>query len=438
MITVFELYLKLIGCNIRDAGNKLNLIQSLSPEEFRKWQDNKKWEISRYHYENNSYYRKKVGNYFPNKWEDLPIMEKSDFQDDLEKLLSKGYTRKNTYIANTSGSSGHPFFFVKNKEAHTMDWALIKDRYNWHGLKLNSKQARFYGIPLEKWEYRKEKLKDWLMNRVRFSIFDMSDKTLEIFFKKFMKTKFEYIYGYTNSLVLFARFLLRENIVLKNICPTLSCCITTSEVLTVEDRRILNSVFGVRVINEYGSSETGQMSIENSQGDWLLAEETTYFEVLNNEGGKVDEIDYGKITVTDLDNKAMPFIRYNLGDIGIISKELSGNGKNRKLEKLLGRENDNIYLPSGKISPGFTLYYVSRSILESTGVLKEYIIRQTKLDEFIFEVVTNEPLTKYQENDIKKKVEMYLEPGLNLVINRVEKIERPPSGKIKHFYSEIS
>lgn len=438
MISYFETYLKLSGYDISHATQKLNLIQSLSPEEFRKCQDNKKWDIASYHYENNPFYRKKVGNNFPSKWDDLPIMEKSDFQNDLEKLFSKGYNRKNTYFANTSGSSGQPLYFAKDKEAHAMDWALIKDRYSWHGLKLNSKQARFYGIPHEKWSYRKEKVKDLLMNRIRFSVFDLSDNILQEYLIKFKHIKFQFIYGYTNSIVMFARYLIRKKIVLNNICQTLKCCITTSEVLTIEDRELLLRAFGVKVVNEYGVSEAGQMAIENNQGDWLLADEISNIELIEDESGKINGTDYGRIVITDLDNKAMPFIRYNIGDLGIISKELSENGKNRKLEKLLGRENDNIYLPSGKVSPGFTLYYVSRSILESTGVLKEYIIRQTKLDEFIFEVVTNEPLTEYQENDIKKKVEIYLEPGLNLVINRVEKIVRPPSGKIKHFHSEIS
>ena len=98
-------------------------INKLSNQEFRSWQKQKQWSIARYHYENNPFYREKVGNNLPEKWEDLPIMEKSDYQDDLEELLSEGYTRKNTYIANTSGSSGHPFFFAKNQEAHAMSWA---------------------------------------------------------------------------------------------------------------------------------------------------------------------------------------------------------------------------------------------------------------------------------------------------------------------------
>jgi len=437
LISSFETYLKLTGYNISHASNELKQIQSLSPEEFHKRQDNKKWEIAKYHYDNNPFYRKKVGHCFPNKWEDLPIMEKSDFQDELEKMFSNGYNRKNTYIANTSGSSGHPFFFAKNKEAHAMDWALIKDRYSWHGLKLNSKQARFYGIPHEKWSYRKEKVKDLLMNRIRFSVFDLSDNILQEYLIKFKHIKFQFIYGYTNSLVLFARFLLNNKIVLKEICPTLTHCITTSEVLTVEDRKVLTDAIGVYVINEYGASETGLIAFDTPRGEWLLSEEILFYETIN-EDDLLNIKDGGNIVVTDLDNKAMPFVRYNIGDIGIISDELSKNYKHRKLEKLLGRENDTILLPSGKVSPGFTLYYVSRSILESTGVLKEYIIRQTKLDEFIFEVVTNEPLTEFQENDIKEKMGKYLEPGLNIIINRVEKIERPPSGKIKHFYSELS
>ena len=92
---------------------------------------------------------------------------------------------QNVYISNTSGSSGHPFYFAKNKEAHSMDWAIIKDRYNWHNLELNSKQARFYGIPLETLTYSKEKMKDYLMNRIRFSIYDLSDEVLWKYLGKF-------------------------------------------------------------------------------------------------------------------------------------------------------------------------------------------------------------------------------------------------------------
>ena len=437
MISLFKLFLKLNGYNIGKAGKELKNIQSLSYSEFRKWQDDRKWKIARYHYENNPFYRNKVGKLFPKKWDDLPIMEKSDYQEDIEKLFSKGFTKKNTYISNTSGSSGHPFFFAKNKKAHAMDWALIKDRYNWHGLSSSSKQARFYGIPLEKWTYRKEKIKDLLMNRVRFSVFNLSDDVLQSYVEKFIKIKFKFIYGYTNSLVLFARYLLRHDILLKQKCPSLNSCIVTSEVLTTEDRDLLSKAFGVNIVNEYGASEVGLIAFESAAGEWILCEEILFIEILELDSQQADQLE-GKIIVTDFDNCAMPFIRYNIGDIGLISKNLSSNDKYRKLKKLLGRENDTIILPSGKISPGLTLYYVSRSILESSGVLKEFIIRQTSLDTFVFEIVSARELNNSEIESIKEEMVKYLEPGLRLVIKRVTERKRPASGKIKHFYSEIN
>lgn len=438
MTSTFEKYMKLAGYDINSAEKKINRLQSFDLEEFRVWHDKSKWEIARYHYENNPFYRKKSGKTFPDRWEDLPIMTKSDFQNDLESLMSRGYSRKNTYISNTSGSSGHPFFFAKNKEAHAMDWALIKNRYAWHGLTLKSKQARFFGITLEMTSHLRERLKDAVMNRVRFPVFDLSDKALSQFLEIFKRKRFEVIYGYTNSLVLFARFLRRKEIVLKELCPTICVCITTSEVLTPEDRKVLTEAFGVKVVNEYGASETGLIAFESPSAEFLLCEEILHYEILDKNNTSISGEGSGHIVVTDLDNRAMPFIRYKIGDIGAVSNSVSSDGFHRKLLNLLGRENDNIILPSGRISPGLTFYYISRSILESSGVLREFIIRQTKLNEFVFDVVTDRELSVAEINDIQSKTDKYLEPGLTIIINKVDRIQRPPSGKIKHFYSELS
>jgi len=413
-------------------------ISKLSGQEFRSWQRQKQWSIARYHYKNNPFYRKKIGNNFPEKWEDLPIMEKSDYQVDLEKLLSKGYTRKNIYIANTSGSSGHPFFFAKNQEAHAMSWALIKDRYSWHGLKLNSKQARFYGIPLKTTSKVQEHIKDWMINRVRFQIFDLSDEILEKYLLRFTKIKFEYIYGYTNSLVLFARYLIDNKIILIDICPSLKLCIPTSETVTKEDREILVKGFGLNVVNEYGVSEVGGIvAFEDNNSNWVLSAETQYVEILDQDNNLLENNKGGKVVITDLHNKTMPFIRYNVGDIGV-SSEYTIKGKYPVLQKLLGRTNDNIRLPSGRVSPGLTFYYISRSILESSGVLKEFIIRQSALDTFEFDVVCDRDFYENEVKEIENQMDIYLEPGLKLKIHRVPKISRPSSGKIKHFYSEIN
>ncbi|MCI0551029.1 MAG: phenylacetate--CoA ligase family protein [Anaerolineae bacterium] len=435
----FERYLKFQGYDIAQASCDLDRISRFSRNELSDWQEKHKWMIARFHFENNPLYKRKLEKILPECWQDLPIMAKSDYQQDLPTIVSKGFRLKDLYIANTSGSSGHPFFFAKDKYAHARTWALIKQRYAWHGVSLVSKQARFYGVPLERWSYTKEMAKDRLMNRVRFPVFDLSDKMLESYTQRFKKNKFIYIYGYTNSLVLFARFLLKHKYQLNEICPTLKLCITTSEVCTQEDRRLLKEAFGVAVLNEYGASETGIISFENHQAEWIISEENLYIEMVDGNGHAVADGKPGHILVTDLHNKAFPIIRYKIGDIGTIKAETDGNKKaRRKLLKLDGRENDTIILPSGRKSPGLTFYYISRSILETSGVLREFIIRQTARNEFVFDIVSDRPLNSEEEKEIQGKMNLYLEPGLNLKINRVPMIKRPNSGKIKHFYSELN
>ena len=74
-------------------------------------------------------------------------------------------------------------------------------------------------------------------------------------------------------------------------------------------------------------------------------------------------------------------------------------------------------------------------MLEKTTVLKEFIIKQLAPDYFIFDIVSTEPISEDISMEIKKKMDRYLEPGIKFDINRVASIERPKSGKIKHFYS---
>lgn len=385
----------------------------------------------------NSFYRARVGN-FSGGWSQLPIMQKSDYQGDLKTLISSQYRSEDLYISSTSGSSGHPFHFAKTKRSHALTWAITRYLYAQHGVEPEDMQARFYGIPKEPLDYYKEKLKDFFLNRRRFPVFDLSDEALAKFVQRFEAKAFHYLYGYANSLLLFAEYLERNKIVLKTCCPALKCCITTSEMCSPEDRALMSRAFGVKVINEYGSSETGIMAFENPEGEWVLNTLNQYFEVVDDKGTILPEGEEGNLLVTDLYNDAFPFVRYAIGDRASIRSEITDGRRKYILNSLSGRINDTILLPSGKKAAGLTFYYVSRGILNSSGVIREFIIRQKAIDLFLFEVVSNTPLTAAQIADINEKLITYLEPGVRLEIKQVSEIDRPANGKRKHFISEIN
>jgi phenylacetate-CoA ligase len=388
-----------------------------------------KWAITQFHLDNNPFYQAKTAGTIKT-WQDLPVLTKSDFQLPLHDMITPGW--KNSYYkGKTSGSSGKPLFFVKDKYCHAVTWANILDLYSRHGIDYGrSLQARFYAMPLEAWSKSLEKLKDYLSSRIRFVIHDMSDQRIEEFLTTFRKKSFKYIYGYTNSLVLLARYLKRENIVLSSVCPSLAICIVTSEVCAHEDKKLLESSFGVPVINEYGSSEVSIIAFGDQEHNWRICGELLYVEVLDDDNRPLPSGEVGKIVVTSFFNKAMPFIRYEVGDRGAIVNE-EKNGP--VLRQLYGRLNDTLRLPSGKVIPGFTFYYVTKAMMDRVPGLREYNIRQTAVDTLEFDLVIDSVMDARTEEEIRRLALKYLEPGMKMHFRKVEKIIRTPSGKMKHF-----
>lgn len=434
MFRFFDLSLLLNGFPIKKAKDELRKTQSIPEQEFENFIEEKKQEIVEYHLKNNSSYQKLVGKTAFNNWKDLPIMTKKDFQKPLIERISNGFSTKKVYVNKTSGSSGDPFIFAKDKFSHALTWANIFNRFGWYGIDFNTSfQARFYGIPLDFIGNKKERFKDFLSNRFRFSIFDLSDKVLEGFLQKFKTKKFDYINGYTSSIVLFAKFLRKKNTVLKTICPTLKVCIVTSEMLFEEDKILLEKQFGVPVVNEYGASELDLIAFQNPNGEWQVNSETLFVEILDDNNNALPYGKEGRIVITSLYNKAHPFIRYDIGDIGII--DTKSTPKKPILQQLIGRTNDVALLPSGKKSPGLTFYYVTKSIIEDDGNVKEFIIKQTKINTFEIEYVSETELNLEQIQKIEAAIALYLEKGLKFIFIRKEKLERSKSGKLKQFVS---
>ena len=307
-------------------------------------------------------------------------------------------------------------------------------RFGWYGIDFNhSYQARFYGIPLDFFGYQKERFKDFLSRRFRFPVFDLSDKVLEKFLQKFKTKKFDYLNGYTSSIVLFAKYLEQKNTILKDICPTLKACFVTSEMLFESDKKLLEKQFGVPIINEYGASELDLIAFENPKGEWQVNAETLFVEILDENNNVLPYGEEGRIVITSLFNKANPFIRYEIGDIGILDEK--STLKKPILKKLIGRTNDIAILPSGKKSPGLTFYYVTKSIIEDDGNVKEFIIKQTLLDTFEIEYVSEKELDLEQIQKIKEAIDLYLEPNLNFGFVKKTVLQRNKNGKLKQFQS---
>ena len=433
---MFELSLKMNGFPIEEAKARLQEIQSISERDYSAYVFEKRQEIFDFHCKENPFYGNFIGKQSIDSWEDIPVMQKANLQHPLKERLSNGYKESNVYVNKTSGSSGHPFIFAKDRFCHALTWAEILDRFGWYDLDFHSSyQARFYGIPLDTIGYQKERLKDRLSSRYRFPIFDLSEQKMEQFLAKFRRKKFDYINGYTSSIVLFAKFIQQKNIVLTQVCPTLKYCIVTSEMLYESDKKLMQNAFGVPVVNEYGASELDLIAFTNTEDEFVANSETLFVEILDENNRAVPNGTSGRIVITGLYNKAHPMIRYDIGDTGILSPE--STLKKPLFQELIGRTNDVARLPSGKTVPGLTFYYVTKSVIEDNGNVKEFVIVQTALDRFKITYTSERELTVEEIEVMKNALYTYLEKGLHLSFERVAVLDRSKRGKLKQFMTEI-
>lgn len=123
---------------------------------------------------------------------------------------------------------------------------------------------------------------------------------------------------------------------------------TESELLVPEHRRALEEGFGVPVFDEYSSWETLNIYYECHRGGRHIAEDRLLVEVVDGDGRPLPDGTEGSIVVTHFLERAMPLVRYALGDLGVIAPQRCPCGRRfRTMHLTRGRENDSVVLPSG-------------------------------------------------------------------------------------------
>jgi phenylacetate-CoA ligase len=236
-------------------------------------------------------------------------------------------------------------------------------------------------------------------------------------------------------LVFFAGHCIKRGIILKNICPTLKICIPTSETCTADDREILQKGFGVKVVNEYGCAEMDIIAFEDNDGDWIVSNENVFIEIVDDDNKPLPNGSTGKILLTTLYNRAIPLIRYEVGDLGALKPAKKGNFN--LLDNLSGRTNDFAVMPNGRKVPALTFYYVTKTLIKEHLAVKEFIIKQTNLNVFVVEYVSEMEFDNEIKEIIQVAFDKYLEPNLIVHFLKLDKVERGKTGKFKQFISLI-
>lgn len=420
--------------HLRKAWNLYNLMKSQwkSNKELKSLQEKRLRSVIKYSYEEIPLFHSKCKNACVRP-EDIktvddlvkiPFTTKAEIQANFPNgVVARQVDLSKCWKPRTSGSTGRPLTMIYDIAAEDFEKATAlrpnltcgqKPWDNWGSI---SSPAH---IGEMKWF---QKLGLFRMDRI--SLFDTTDYQI----RRLRKLDVDILGGYASSIYLIAKELVRKK--KDGIHPKL--VFTTAEVLTENMRKIIDSAFRLKLLDQFGCVEFGRTAWECTEhAGYHMDMESVVMEFIR-DGEQVGSNESGEIVYTSLYNYAMPLIRYRIGDVGVPSDEMCPCGRGLSLMKRLeGRTDAFIKIPSGRVfSP------IIWTVMLRPYDINQFKVIQEKIDKINVLLVPNISFTEEKLLIIKNDIKNVLGQEVEIDINQVEKISREKSGKIRSVVSLI-
>ncbi|MFC2169938.1 phenylacetate--CoA ligase family protein [Acidobacteriota bacterium] len=355
----------------------------------------------------------------------LPITTKEIIkQRGIKAFVKEGGNLTNSFSDTTSGSTGIPLRIYRNAHERAIQIAKWLRLLFINGYNIRSKVMSLSSP----WRHIENKNFIQQLGFLRRLVVDCSLPPEEIV-NIFLDYEPDVLYGNRTHLDLMAL-----ELKLRGIRPKgLKILIGTAAIIHASNRRSYRKHFGVEPIESYGSVEMGVMANETPAHDGLhLCEDLTFFEFLDHDRNPVLPGTRGRIVVTDLIGKLMPFIRYDQGDMAIF-KQTEGNDSTiqRRIIRIIGRDEDFVLFPGKKCHP-----FLDDILSKFTDILQFRIIQKTRVLFHIL-IVADSSYLRSIHDDLIGLMQQEFPPEVKFEIIQVPRIDPDPSGKIRAFISEV-
>lgn len=279
----------------------------------------------------------------------FPLLNKSALTIERDAHRADDCRPEDRLKSHTGGSSGVIFHFEYDRRTKDARRAGDLLGRSWTGWRIGDDVAYVWGHSgdVSAAASLRARLADVLMHRrTVLNAFDMDDAVIAAYVRKLQRQQPTLIIGYASSLAFLAEYMRRRG--LDGIRPR--GIISSAESLGPEKRAIISTVFGCPVYDRYGSREFANVAQQCDPLSGLhVFHDRLHVEIIRQDGAACDPGELGEIVVTDLDNRAMPFIRYRTGDLGILSDEPCRCGRHSPvLATVQGRMSEIIVGPNGK------------------------------------------------------------------------------------------
>ena len=369
------------------------------------------------------------------RWPELPILTRQDVQENFEALSARslppvaGDTTEDT----SSGSTGRPVTYLQT-DLQNLAAACCSERFfTWHGLRPEALAARIRATKNPEAAYPHGRFHNWWrVSREESPVMDLTIATTHADQIEWLKRlKPAYLLTYPSNMRELARLAAEMGEELR-----FELVLTFGEMISEDMRVAIRDYFGREPLDRYGASEIGHISATCPVSfKHHVAPEVVLLEILDEDDNPVGPGEEGRIVLTPFYNLAMPLIRYDVGDRGVLSGEPCCCGRTLPVfDRLLGRTR-NIF----RFADGTACWPVLLGNEMSPFVAsRQFQVVQRTRSDIEFRYV---PAHTDQVNDLAgltAYIRRRLHPSVNVTLTAMSCIERSPSGKYEDYLSLVT
>ena len=356
----------------------------------------------------------------------LPVLSKADIRRNTPGMLSRGFDVASLQQAKTGGSTGKALELYFTEECSELRNACARRHDRWTGWEPGEPIAACWGNPCLP-KTMKENFKQWLLQPMMYlDTMSVSEASVKTFVEEWRRVRPTLLYGHAHSIFVLAQHLKEMGI--NELRP--KGILSTSMMLIPSERKVIEEVFGIRVIDRYGCEEVGLIGCECEKHEGMhLNIEHLFIEFLGEDDQPVAYGEPGRIVVTDLMNRAMPLIRYQVEDVGVPTDRKCSCGRGLPLmESVAGRVADFLIKPDGSRVAGVSL--IENTLTEIPGIDQMQIVQEA-IGDISLRVVPGDDYTQETSDRLLGYFQDLFGEKVRFTIDKVAELKPETSGKYR-------
>ncbi len=360
----------------------------------------------------------------------LPILTKADIRAAGNEMLADSVDRSRLRPMSTSGSMGEPLRFygtVEDQFSHGM--ARTFRALSWAGIRLGDRYATL-SRPRH-YPRRREQLLHQASLRVRRAVeldySSLSEECLARLAHELRHGRFTSLGGSPPLLCLLADYMRDHGIE----APLLTTIVSFGEQLYPHERRRLRQTLGHEPYSKYGSFEVYDIACEcDSHRGMHIQAEDVIVEIVDDSGTVQIDGRPGHVLLTNLHNYGLPFIRYDVGDVGTLDSNPCACGRRLpRLTGMVGRTSELLITRSGRRIFGDNIDF------ESFGQLgvRQFRLVQQEIDRVVAFIVWHPDIAPESRPELERRLAATLHrdigDDIRVTVEAVARIEPSAAGK---------